>query len=77
MPMKSVVRLTDRPDMTIGVDCGHKTRTQKQLLLSKGVDICFFFMFSKTIIMIIIIDHDFDIVRVRRLSMKKGIHRRI
>ena len=29
LPRKSVVRLTDRPDMTLSVYCGRKT-TQKQ-----------------------------------------------
>ena len=28
LPGKSVVRLTDRPDMTLDVYCGHKTTTQ-------------------------------------------------
>ena len=30
LPRKSVVRLTDRPDMTIDVCHGHKTTTQQQ-----------------------------------------------
>ena len=30
LPRKSVVRLTDRPDMTLDVYCGHKTTTQQQ-----------------------------------------------
>ena len=30
LPRKSVVRLTDRPDMTIAVYSGHKTTTQHQ-----------------------------------------------
>ena len=30
MPRKSVVRLTDRPDMTLDVYCGRKTTTQQQ-----------------------------------------------
>ena len=32
LPRKSVVRLTDRPDMTLDVYCGHKTTTQQQQL---------------------------------------------
>ena len=31
LPRKSVVRLTDHPDMTLGVYCGRKTTTQQQL----------------------------------------------
>ena len=30
LPKKSVVRLTDRPDMTIPVKCGRKTTTSQQ-----------------------------------------------
>ena len=30
LPRKSVVRLTDRPDMTSDVNCGRKTTTQQQ-----------------------------------------------
>ena len=30
LPRKSVVRLTDRPDMTLDVYCGHKTTIQQQ-----------------------------------------------
>ena len=30
LPRKSVVRLTDRPDMTLDVNCGSKTTTQQQ-----------------------------------------------
>ena len=30
LPRKSVVRLTDRPDMTLDVYHGHKTTTQQQ-----------------------------------------------
>ena len=30
LPRKSVVRLTDRPDMTLGVYCGRKTTIQQQ-----------------------------------------------
>ena len=29
LPRKSVVRLTDRPDMTLGIYCGRKTTKQK------------------------------------------------
>ena len=36
MPRKSVVRLTDRPDMTLDVYHGRKTTIQEQQLLSKG-----------------------------------------
>ena len=32
LPRKSVVRLTDRPDMTLGVYRGRKTTIQQQLL---------------------------------------------
>ena len=34
LPRKSVVRLTDRPDMTLDVHRGHKTRIQQQELES-------------------------------------------
>ena len=30
LPRKSVVRLTDRPDMTLDVHCGRKTTVQQQ-----------------------------------------------
>ena len=30
LPRKSVVRLTDRPDMTLDVNPGHKTTTEQQ-----------------------------------------------
>ena len=30
LPRKSVVRLTDRPDMTLNVYCGRKTTNQQQ-----------------------------------------------
>ena len=30
LPRKSVVRLSDRPDMTLGVYCGRKTTMQQQ-----------------------------------------------
>ena len=32
LPRKSVVKLTDRPDMTLDVYCGHKTTNQQQQL---------------------------------------------
>ena len=32
LPRKSVVRLTDRPDMTLDVYCGRKTTMQQQQL---------------------------------------------
>ena len=35
LPRKSVVRLTDRPDMTLDVYCGHKTTNQQ--LLDKSI----------------------------------------
>ena len=34
LPKKSVVRLNDRPDMTLDVDRGRKTTTQQQQQLS-------------------------------------------
>ena len=36
LPRKSVVRLTDRPDMTLDVYCGRKTTNQQQHTLSKA-----------------------------------------
>ena len=33
LPRKSVVRLTDRPDMTLDVYCGRKTTMQQQQLI--------------------------------------------
>ena len=33
LPRKSVVRLTDRPDMTLDVYRGHKTTAQQQLII--------------------------------------------
>ena len=33
LPRKIVVRLTDRPDMTLDVYCGLKTTTQQQLTI--------------------------------------------
>ena len=35
LPRKSVVRLTDRPDMTLDVYHGRKTTIQQQLLLNE------------------------------------------
>ena len=35
LPRKSVVRLTDRPDMTLDVYCGRKTTIQQQQLFYK------------------------------------------
>ena len=35
LPRKSVVRLTDRPNMTVAVYHGRKTRQQQQLLRNK------------------------------------------
>ena len=40
LPRKSVVRLTDRPDMTLDVNSGRKTTMQQQQLLkcmSQGI----------------------------------------
>ena len=37
LPRKSVVRLTDRPDMTLDVYCGRKTTTTIFLLGSKVI----------------------------------------
>ena len=34
LPKKSVVRLTDRPDMTLDVYCGRKTTNQQQQQLN-------------------------------------------
>ena len=34
LPRKSVVRLTDHPDMTLDIYLGHKTTTQQQQQLS-------------------------------------------
>ena len=38
LPRKSVVRLTDRPDMTLDVYRGRKTTIQQQLNKSDGSD---------------------------------------
>ena len=35
LPRKSVVRLTDRPDMTLDVFCGRKTTIQQQQLSTR------------------------------------------
>ena len=37
LPRKSVVRLTDRPDMTLAVYHGRKTTTQQQQLIAIGL----------------------------------------
>ena len=39
LPRKSVVRLTDRPDMTVDVYSGRKTTIQQQRQLFASVDI--------------------------------------
>ena len=36
LPRKSVVRLTDRPDMTLDVYCGRKTTIQQQISDMRG-----------------------------------------
>ena len=38
LPRKSEVRLTDHPDMTLGVYHGRKTTTQQQQLPHMGVE---------------------------------------
>ena len=45
LPRKSVVRLTDRPDMTLDVYRGHKTTTQQQQIKTKR-DSLYLFYFS-------------------------------
>ena len=40
LPKKSVVRLTDRPDMTLDVYRGRKTTTQQQQLYSERLQVC-------------------------------------
>ena len=37
LPRKSVVRLTDRPDMTLDVYRGRKTTTQQQHMLDESI----------------------------------------
>ena len=37
LPRKSVVRLTDRPDMTLDVDRGRKTTIQQQQQIQKDL----------------------------------------
>ena len=39
LPRKSVVRLTDRPDMTLDVYCGRKTTIQQQQYSQKTVSL--------------------------------------
>ena len=46
LPRKSVVRLTDRPDMTLDVYCGRKTTKQHEEILSQGVAMQFSFLQS-------------------------------
>ena len=41
LPRKSVVRLTDRPDMTLDVKCGRKT-TQQQQSVAPDFQCCYF-----------------------------------
>ena len=40
LPRKSVVRLTDRPDMTLDVYRGRKTTTQQHQILRRHFDLC-------------------------------------
>ena len=43
LPRKSVVRLTDRPDMTLDVYCGRKTSIQPtNKIQTDWIDICYF-----------------------------------
>ena len=42
LPRKSVVRLTDRPDMTLDVYHGRKTTTQQQQQLTINIEFCTF-----------------------------------
>ena len=37
LPRKSVVRFTDRPDMTLDVYCGRKTTMQQQQRISSNI----------------------------------------
>ena len=39
LPRKSVVRLTDRPDMTLDVYCGRKTTMQQQQQQNGWIDV--------------------------------------
>ena len=39
LPRKSVVRLTDRPDMTLDVYRGRKTAIQQQLILAVRIEL--------------------------------------
>ena len=43
LPTKSVVRLTDSPDMTLDVYSGRKTTTQQQVLVFRTIQVlkCF------------------------------------
>ena len=47
LPRKSVVRLTDRPDMTIDVYRGRKTTMQQQQPIASFV--CFFNVFCRVL----------------------------
>ena len=40
LPMESVVRLTDRPDMTTDIYRGHKTTMQQQQQLNTDISCC-------------------------------------
>ena len=46
MPRKSVVRLTDHPDMTLDVYRGHKTTVQQQQILSRALSLLFYILFQ-------------------------------
>ena len=48
LPRKSVVRLTDRPDMTLDVYRGRKTTNQQQYLLTETSDFLKQIMFLKS-----------------------------
>ena len=48
LPRKSVVRLTDRPDMTIDVYCGCKTTMQQQQQLTDLTLNCTFIKIENT-----------------------------
>ena len=42
LPRKSVVRLTDRPDMTLDVYCGRKTTVQQPFYIEKHISACLY-----------------------------------
>ena len=46
LPMKNVVRLTDRPDMTLDVFRGRKTTTQQLEALGGGISVLWTHFFS-------------------------------